>query len=805
MFTSALKSFNSNISANYTLSANPTSISGPWKIYDATKKTTGKAVSVFVFDRKFLEPHPRALSSRSGPSVKRAQEEVIERLKKEASSLARLRHPSILELAESVEETRYGSLMFATEPVTSSLSELLQERDDQERAGGVGGRSSRYVVEDNGGRRRREVEIDELEIQKGLLQIGRGLEFLHESAGLVHGNLTPDGIYINAKSDWKISGLGFSGPPDNSNTPSSVPSIPLAEVLQQDPRLPRSVQLNLDFSSPDFVLDSNVTPAADLFSLGLLIVSLYNSPHASPLHVNSNTSTYKKIFASSSSIPSQSNNFLSSRPLPKEIVASVLPGLMTRRPAQRLGAREFQETQYFDNLLVSTIRFLDSLPAKTPNEKAQFMRGLSRILTQFPRSVLEKKILPALLEEMKDPGLLSLILQNVFRIVKTLPRRAFSEKVIPSLREVFLSSGTMTTERNLAKEAGLTVVLDHMSTIADICSGKEFKDDILPIIKHGIESPTHPLIDASLRSVPIILPILDFSTLKNELFPVIAAVFSKTSSLGIKVRGLEAFAILCGWPREDAATGGGGFDGGLGMERNQAKSNGSAVLDKYTIQEKIVPLLKAIKTKEPAVIMAALNVFKQVGKIADSDFLAMDVLPILWSFSLGPLLNLQQFKEFMDVIKSLSNRIEKEQSRKLEELSSNSTSASGPRSHDTSIFGLLDASGEPDRAKSDEGGFERLVLGKKSEASTGPPNRSIGVQDSVAPAFAWSTAPSGALSGQMAASRAITPDQNLSSFAALTPSTASSSSFTRPLSSANGWSAQRASSNAAVATRSTMT
>jgi SCY1-like protein 2 len=40
--------------------------------------------------------------------------------------------------------------------------------------------------------------------------------------------------------------------------------------------------------------------------------------------------------------------------------------------------------------------------------------------------------------------------------------------------------------------------------------------------------------------------------------------------------------------------------------------------------------------------MAALSVFREVGKIADIDFTAIEVLPILWSFSLGPLLNLQQ-------------------------------------------------------------------------------------------------------------------------------------------------------------------
>ncbi len=201
MFTSALKSFTSNISANYTISPNPSSTSGAWKVFDAKKKATGKAVSVFVFDRKSLEPHAGGLGSRSsGASLKKLHDEVISRVKKEANLLARLRHPSILELAEPIEDTRSGGLMFATEPITASLAGLLQEKDDQERAGGVAGRPSRYVVEEvDGHRRRRELEIDELEIQKGLLQISQGLEFLHESANLVHGNLNPEAIFINIK------------------------------------------------------------------------------------------------------------------------------------------------------------------------------------------------------------------------------------------------------------------------------------------------------------------------------------------------------------------------------------------------------------------------------------------------------------------------------------------------------------------------------------------------------------------------------------------------------------------------------
>lgn len=481
MFSNALKSFSSNISANYQISPHATIYSGPWKIHDAKKKSTGTTASVFIFDRKTLEPRSGGFGSRSASGTKKIQDDVIERLKREAGNLAKLRHPSILQVLEPVEETRGGGLMFATEHLTASLSGLLLDKNEQEGASGGGLRAGRYMVESaDGTRRRREFEIDELEIQKGLLQVAKGLEFLHESAGLVHGNLNPDAIYINAKSDWKISGLGFAGPPDSSETPSSLPPLAVSEVLYQDPRLPASVQLNMDFTSPDFALDSNVSSAADLFSLGLIIIALYNSPHVSPLETHMNLSTYKKLLSSPSTTPSQSNNFLCTNPIPKDVQSQVLPRLITRRPAQRMNAREFQQSQYFDNVLVSTIRFLESLPAKNPNEKSQFLRGLQRVLADFPISVLERKLLGSLLDEMKDRELLALLLQNVFGILKRIPngRRIFPEKIIPRLKEVFgTGQGKATApERDSKKDAGLMVVLENMNLVTENCSGMEFKD-----------------------------------------------------------------------------------------------------------------------------------------------------------------------------------------------------------------------------------------------------------------------------------------------------------------------------------------
>lgn len=83
-----------------------------------------------------------------------------------------------------------SSITFATEPVTASLRHAISASDaahDSSRRGSYRSKEEQ------------ELELDEVEVQKGLSQLGKGLQFLHESAKLVHGNLTPDAVIINAK------------------------------------------------------------------------------------------------------------------------------------------------------------------------------------------------------------------------------------------------------------------------------------------------------------------------------------------------------------------------------------------------------------------------------------------------------------------------------------------------------------------------------------------------------------------------------------------------------------------------------
>lgn len=114
--------------------------------------------------------------------------------------------------------------------------------------------------------------------------------------------------------------------------------------------------------------------------------------------------------------------------------------------------------------------------------------------------------------------------------------------------------------------------------------------------------------------------------------------------------------------------------------------------------------------------MAALDVFRAISSQVDSDFLAMDVLPILWQFSLGPLLNLPQFQAYMALIKSMSARVEGEQTRKLQELGANSATAT-TRNEFMTFGGPSTSNGLDAGSGGGEGDFEALVRGGQTGAS----------------------------------------------------------------------------------------
>ncbi|KAF9111639.1 hypothetical protein BGX27_004652 [Mortierella sp. AM989] len=548
-----------------------------------------------IFEKNIVD----SISSlrRQVPS-KRDQERVYEFLKKEASQLSRLRHPCMLEVVEPVDESR-TAIAFATEPIFASLSNLLGNYENLS-----------SVPEDI-----RKFELDELELQKGLLQLGKGLQFCHNDAKIVHGNLVPDAIFVNAKGDWKMAGFGFS------TFLSRDPNVPTpVEYWDYDHELHPYCQRDLNYQAPEYILNQKLDPSNDMFGIGCLAYSVLNKG-TTILQTRGNLNTYRQQIERIS--PQQYEK------LPAHL-ADAMTRLITKEPSMRMNALEFQSSKFFDNILVSTMKYMESFAEKTRDDKGQFMKGLLRVLPQFPERVLYRKILPCLLDELKDHALLPYTLPNVFYIIQKMTPKEFEEKVLPSLKPIFLVREPM---------QNLLTLLEKIELLHQKASGVVFKEDIMPLVYCALEPKNPPSVqEKALKTVPGIMEALDYTTVKASLFPRISTLFAQTTTLSVKVSTLLCFLTIM------------------------------KILDKFTITEKLIPLLRNIKTREINVTMATLQVYEEMGKYVDKEIIGNNILPHLWSLALGPNLKADQFEKFMTVIQELSDKVHQQHLRHLQDL-----------------------------------------------------------------------------------------------------------------------------------------
>ncbi|KAI0781099.1 kinase-like protein [Trametes elegans] len=553
---------------------------GPWRVQSATHKVTGKRVSVWSADKKSPE------MERMGPASK---DRTLEVLKAEASALSRLRHPSVLEMVEPLEETR-NELIFATEPVISSLHLSIPG-------------SFQYSPL---------VELDEVEIQKGILQLCKGLSFLHSSARLIHSNINPESVVINSAGDWKLSGLGLTIPlskADGGPTRWEFPTF--------DGRAIAYTQRSFDYIAPEYALDEVLDPASDMYSLGCLIYAVHckgNPPF--------------KNHGSLSSVRANAGKPLTGMERLEQDLRALLNALISRHPQTRPNPSDLPLHPFFSSLPVSTLNFLDrsNFAAKTREEKISFMKGLTSVLDRFSEGLRTRKILPSLLEEMKDTHLLPYILPNIFVISQVLSSTQFASLVLPSLKPLFAIK---------EPPQNMLTLLDNLQMLQDKTEKPVFREHVLPLVYNALESEHAIVQERALKAVPNLCETIDYAEVQGVLFPRVALVFTKTRILSVKVATLETFLAMV------------------------------PTLDQSSLTQKLVPLLSKIRTKEPAVTMATLNVQEAMGMKVDREAVATLVLPQLWAMSMGPLLTVSQFKRFMEVIKKLGDRVEREHDQYL--------------------------------------------------------------------------------------------------------------------------------------------
>uniref|UniRef100_A0A8C4PE43 SCY1-like protein 2 n=1 Tax=Dromaius novaehollandiae TaxID=8790 RepID=A0A8C4PE43_DRONO len=218
------------------------------------------------------------------------------------------------------------------------------------------------------------------------------------------------------------------------------------------------------------------------------------------------------------------------------------------------------------------------------------------------------------------------------KVLPKLPKRVIIQRILPCLTSEFVNPDMV------------PFVLPNVLLIAEECTKEEYirliLPDLGPVFKQ--QEPIQILL-IFLQKMDLLLTKTPPDEIKNSVLPMVYRAL-EAPSIQIQVR---VNSLVC-----------------LGKILEY--------LDKWFVLDDILPFLQQIPSKEPAVLMGILGIYKctfthkKLGITKEQ--LAGKVLPHLIPLSIENNLNLSQFNSFICVIKDMLNRLEAEHKTKLEQL-----------------------------------------------------------------------------------------------------------------------------------------
>ncbi|XP_061922804.1 SCY1-like protein 2 isoform X3 [Entelurus aequoreus] len=499
-------------------------------------------------------------------------------------------------------------LAFCTEPVFASLSNVLGQWDNLPSP----------VPNDI-----KDYKLYDVETKYGLLQISEGLSFLHSGVKMVHGNLCPENIILNKSGSWKIMGYDFS---ISTSNPSDAD--PKYSCKEWEPNLPPLCLPNPEYLAPEYILSVSCDTASDMYSLGVVMHAVFNE--GKPVfQVNKHD-----IFKSFSRQLDQLSNISPARlnKIP-EAVRDHVKMLLSVTPNVRPDADQMTKIPFFDDVGAVTLQYFDSLFQRDNLQKSQFYKGLPKVLPKLPKRVVVYRILPSLTSEFVNPDMVPFVLPNVLLIAEECTKDEYVRLILPDLTPVFKQQEPVQI---------LLIFLQKMDLLLTKTPAEDIKNSVLPMVYRALEAPSVQIQELCLNIIPTFANLIDYPSMKNSLIPRIKSACLQTSSLAVRVNSLVCLGKILEY------------------------------LDKWYVIDEILPFLQQIPSREPAVLMGILGIYKctfshkKLG--IPKENLASKSLPHLVSLSIDNNLNLNQFNSFMVVIRDMLSRMEAEHKTKLEQL-----------------------------------------------------------------------------------------------------------------------------------------
>ncbi|XP_059182393.1 SCY1-like protein 2 isoform X2 [Centropristis striata] len=499
-------------------------------------------------------------------------------------------------------------LAFCTEPVFASLANVLGQWENLPSP----------MPNDI-----KEYKLYDVETKYGLLQISEGLSFLHSGVKMVHGNLCPENVILNKSGAWKIMGFDFS---ISSTNPSEAE--PKYSCKEWEPSLPPLCLPNPEYLAPEYILSVSCDSASDMYSLGVVLHAVFNE--GKPVFQVNKHDIFKSFSRQLDQLSSISPAVLNKIP---EEVREHVKMLLSVTPNVRPDADQMTKIPFFDDVGAVTLQYFDSLFQRDNLQKSQFYKGLPKVLPKLPKRVVVYRILPALTSEFVNPDMVPFVLPNVLLIAEECTKDEYVRLIMPDLTPVFKQQEPVQI---------LLIFLQKMDLLLTKTPAEDIKNSVLPMVYRALEAPSVQIQELCLNIIPTFANLIDYPSMKNSLIPRIKSACLQTSSLAVRVNSLVCLGKILEY------------------------------LDKWYVIDEILPFLQQIPSREPAVLMGILGIYKctfshkKLG--IPKEHLASKSLPHLVSLSIDNNLNLNQFNSFMVVIRDMLSRMEAEHKTKLEQL-----------------------------------------------------------------------------------------------------------------------------------------
>ncbi|XP_020816683.1 SCY1-like protein 2 isoform X2 [Drosophila serrata] len=626
----------------------PVACAGPelvWRIHDAYRKSDNRECSVFIFEKKIAEKLHKP----------RRKEAITELLKSSVKTLERFRHPRILQIYHTVEESA-DTLAFASEPIFASLSNVLafHESKTYESAnvtpatGGAAAAQAQAAAQAAANTlpqrpaHAKEYNFLDMELKYGFLQVScewqvtsndqrlltlfanvlqltEALAYLHYSGHVIHRNVCPSSILITKRGIWKLAGMEYVERMNENDLNSSIPCPPWSN------RVSKMAQPSLDFMAPETQSTSKCSLLSDMFSLGMVICAVYNSGR--PLiQAGNSTSNYAKQL--------ETLDDLVHKLMPRLPIAlqEATSRMASRDATARPTAQLLQLIKYFIDPAINALKFLDVVNMKDTQQKSQFYKTtLIEAMPLIPRKLWWQNIWPMLKSEINNNEVLAAVLQPVMLFVQEATHTEYDN----------LMSTTMKVVYNTPKSIQASVtILENLHLIIEKTKPEDVTTDIMPMLFCSFDGSTIQVQSAAVVAVANVFDSIDELSIRRMVLPKVKLVFEKNITDPKIVQNV----LMC-------------------IERVMDRMERAQVMDE------VLPLLANIRIPDPDIIMRTVRIYhklfvdKTYGLTVET--MATNVLPLLIPHTVNPALNFEQYCYLLEVLQQMLEAIDRQQRNKL--------------------------------------------------------------------------------------------------------------------------------------------